>query len=243
MKYYRLKILLSSIVMLSINYCMAQSDSTEKANQIIKLEQKLADALPVDSVLWSKYTDPKWYIVNEDGSVMFKQEFLKTFGPFPKQISLNVKVIKPVFSFHNNIAVINYVADEHETAYGQKLHTTYSTMDTWYKTDTSWVMLSMLNFEIPALPPAIKVDSKTLQQYTGTYKLTDEKLAVIILKNDTLFVQKNKGKTEALLPETINVFFREADTRGRKIFVKNENGQMLMLERRNGQDLVWKRIK
>ena len=46
-----------------------------------------------------------------------------------------------------------------------------------------------------------------------------------------------------MFAETENVFFRKKDTRGRKIFVKDENQIMLMNERRNGQDVVWKRIK
>jgi hypothetical protein len=38
------------------------------------------------------------------------------------------------------------------------------------------------------------------------------------------------------------VFFRKSDARGRKLFVQDETGQMLMLERRNGQDVVWKKM-
>jgi hypothetical protein len=173
---------------------------------------------------------------------MDRKQFMASFGPFPKGVSGMIKVINPVFSFHDNIAVIHYVADEHETAYGQQLHTTYGTEDTWYKTGDNWIMLSMLSFEIPALPPVIKVDTQTLAQYTGTYMLNENNIAVVSLKNDTLYIQKGKAMPQALLPETNNVFFRKSDTRGRRLFVKTPNGQMLMLARRNGQDLVWKRV-
>lgn len=65
--------------------------------------------------------------------------------------------------------------------------------------------------------------------------LKDEGLKTI----DDVF---NRAK-ETLFPETDNVFFRLHDTRGRKFFVEDEQGKMLLRGRRNGEDVVWKRIK
>jgi hypothetical protein len=237
------KILLASLFILALQYAHAQIDSTTSANQIIKIEQALANGLPGDSALWGRYLDPAWHIVTEDGTGLFKKAFLKGFANFPKGVSGNIKVTNPVFSFHNNTAVIHYVDDEHENYFGQMLHTTYGCADTWYKTDTSWMMLSSEVFEIPQLPPVIKVDPNLLEQYTGTYRLAENKIAIITLKNDTLFIQKNTGKPDALLPEAANLFFRKSDARGRKFFIKDNTGQMMLVERRNGQDLVSKKIK
>ena len=221
----------------------AQNDSASKAQQIIRLEQTLANALPGDTMPWSRYLAPNWYVTTEDGTGFFKEPFLHDFAAFPPGFSGNIRVTKPVLVFHDKFAVIHYVADEHETVFGQQLHTTYGTVDTWYKSDTSWVMLSMLSFEIPQLPPAIHVDTAILRQYTGTYQLSAERMAVVSLQRDTLFIQKGKNPPEALLAETQRVFFRMSDTRGRKLFVTDEAGNMIMRERRNGQDLVWKKVK
>jgi len=238
------KFLITAFLLLGfVHFSYGQSDSATKARQIIKLEQLLADALPGDSATWSKYLDPQWHIVDEDGNGTFRKEFLAGFKPFPKTVSGKVTVTKPVLAFHGDVAVIQYTADEYETAYGQKLHTTYGTMDVWYKTDTSWRMLSMEDFEIPAWPPAIKVAPALLQTYTGTYRLDEDNIAVVSLQHDTLYIQKNKRKPEALFAETVNVFFRRSEARGRKFFVKDDNGKPVMRERRNGQDLVWKKIK
>ena len=224
--------------------CLAQTDSAAKAQQILRIEQSLEDAIATaDTALWNKYLDPACYTITEDGTGYFKKEFLATFGPLPKGFSGYIKVIKPVFVFHDKVAVIHYVADEYEWVFGQKLHTTYGTANTWYQTDTSWKMIGSQIFEIPQLPPAIKVPPQTLGEYTGRYQLTDSNSLVISVKNDTLFMQKKTGAPVILFAETPNIFFRTADTRGRKIFVKNEMGELLMLDRRNGNDLVWKRIK
>jgi hypothetical protein len=229
------------LLLLSMARGVAQDDSVSKAQEIIRLEQQLADALPGDSATWRPCLDPSWYVTTEDGTGFTKGAYLATFAPFGKGFSGNIKVTKPVLVFHDNFAVIHYVADEHETVFGQQLHTTYGMVDTWYKKDTGWVMLSMLCFEIPQLPPAIQVGRAILEQYVGTYRLSEKRTAVVSLRHDTLFIRKGKNAPEALFPETSNVFFRMSDTRGRKFFVKGEDGQMVMRERRNGQDLVWKR--
>jgi Domain of unknown function (DUF3471) len=134
------------------------------------------------------------------------------------------------------------VSDEYEFVFGQKIHTTYSTMNTYVKNDTSWTMISCHIFEIPQLPPAIPLSSAALKKFTGVYQLSDSNTCRITLEKDSLFISKNKKPKEALYAETQNIFFRMADTRGRKIFVTDEKGVLLMRERRNGQDVVWKRI-
>jgi hypothetical protein len=222
----------------------SDADSSSRAKQLLRIEQSLLDAIaPGDTSLWNKYLDPDCYTITEDGTGYFKKEFLATFGPLPKGFSGHINLIKPVFTFSGKAAVLHYVADEYETVYGQQLHTTYGMADTWYQADSSWKMIGSQVFEIPQLPPSVKVAAKTLLEYAGRYEMRGTDTCSITVKNDTLFIQKKKGVAVALFAETGNIFFRTSDTRGRKIFVKNEIGEMLMLERRNGNDLVWKRIK
>lgn len=220
------------------------NDSVQYSSQIIRIEQQLLDAIPAaDTALWNRYLDDSYFIITEDGTGYNKKEFLSTFGPLPKGFSGYIKVINPHFIFKNNIATVHYVADEYEIIFGQNVHTTYSTLNTYIKTDTSWKIVASQVFEIPQLPVAVKINNSILKKYTGIYKLTDSITCIISLENDTLFIQKKDRGREPLFAETENVFFRKKDTRGRKIFVKDENQNMLMNERRNGQDVVWKRIK
>lgn len=221
---------------------LSYNDSVAYSAQILNIEQQLMDAIPAaDTALWSRYLHENFFIVTEDGTAYNKKDFLKTFSPLPKGYSGYIKVIKPHIVFKNNTAVIQYVSDEYETVFGQQLHTTYASADTYIKTGTAWKMIASQVFEIPQLPPAIKISLSILKNYTGTYQLNDTIKCTISLSNDSLFIQKKGRKKEVLLAETENIFFRQSDTRGRKVFVKNEEGIMLMLERRNGEDVVWKR--
>ncbi|MEP6713212.1 MAG: DUF4440 domain-containing protein [Ferruginibacter sp.] len=219
-------------------------DSISNSKQLIAIEQQMMDAIPTgNAATWNRYLDKNFFIVTEDGSRLSRAEFMETVKPLPKGYSGWIKVTNPKVSFAKNVAVINYISDEYEFVFGQKIHTTYSSMNTYIKTETGWKMITSQVFEIPQLPPAIHLVNEVLKKYTGTYQLTDTITCSITLQNDTLYMQKKGRAKEALLPETETVFFRNSDTRGRKYFVSNETGNMILLERRNGQDVAWKRIK
>ena len=113
-------------------------------------------------------------------------------------------------------------------------------MNVYYRAKGQWKLVGSQVFEVPQLPPGIAVPATVLQQYAGLYALTDTIFCEISVTNDSLFIRKT-GSKEYLIPETENVFCRKSDTRGRKIFMNNADGSMMMLERRNGQDLIWKR--
>lgn len=219
----------------------AKDDNSTKTREILKIEQSLQDAVAVgDKALWAKYLAPDYLIVNEDGSRDNRASFLEKLHPLPKGFSGHINVINQHITFRGNIAIVNFVADEYETAYNQNLHTTYGIMDTYEQTKTGWQITNCLVFEIPQLPPnPVHVDKAILQQYCGTYYILPDVSYTVSLKGDKLFGQMKGRDKEELLPETNSVFFRKSDTRGRRIFYKAENGVLKMAARRNGQDLVW----
>jgi hypothetical protein len=89
-------------------------------------------------------------------------------------------------------------------------------------------------------PPA---SPEQLKKFKGVYQLSDSNKVYITLANDTLYYQGNNRSKRALFAETENIFFTLADTRGRKVFTSDEQGKMILRERRNGQDVVWKKIE
>ena len=222
---------------------VSQQDSIKFTHQLIRIEQQLADDIaPGITANWNKYLHPAFFVITEDGTQYDKSSYLAAFGPLPKGYIGRIKVIKPKTVFHSNMAVISYVADEYLDVYDNHIHTTYATMNTYIRQDTSWQMVSSQVYEIPAIPPAIQVPATILSNYAGTYQLTDSITCVVSVGNDSLYIQKKGRPREVLLAETNNVFFRKTDGRGRKIFLQNEKGIMFMRERRNGQDISWKRI-
>jgi Domain of unknown function (DUF4440) len=244
-QYYKIAII--AFFALQTNFIFAQLnpvDSAGFAKQLLTIEQQLMNDIPTGiTTHWDKYLHPNFFIVTEDGSMLDKPSFLKTCSPLPKGYSGYISVTKPKVVFYGNTAVINYISDEYENVFDSKIHTLYSSINTYIKNDSSWLMVSSQVFEIPLLPPPILLPAIVLKQYTGLYQLSDSITCDITFLNDSLFYQRRGGNKLLLLPETQNIFFRLSDKRGRKLFALDDKGVMLMRERRNGQDVVWKRIK
>jgi hypothetical protein len=237
-------ILIPTMLITALSTLKAQpksNDNAAKTREILKIEQSLQDAVAVgDKALWAKYLAPDYLIVNEDGSRDNRASFLEKLHPLPKGFSGHINVLNPHINFRGNIAIVNFVADEYETAYNQQLHTTYGIMDTYEQTKAGWQISNCLVFEIPQLPPnPVHVDKTVLQQYCGTYYILPDVSYTVLLEGDKLFGQMKGRDKEELLPETNSVFFRKSDTRGRRIFYKTPAGVWKMAARRNGQDLVW----
>jgi hypothetical protein len=217
------------------------ADSATNAAALLRIEQQLVDGIPTgDAASWDRYLAPDFMIVNEDGSRTSRAAFISEIKPFPATISGHINILNPYFRFAGNVAIFNYVADEYEKYFGQSIHTSYAQTSIYQKKAKRWQLLNIQVFEIPQLPPAIRVPGATLQQYTGTYYLTPEITYTVTLEDQQLYGQRKGRDKEALLPETANIFFRKADTRGRKIFVKAEGDKYEMRERRNGQDIIWR---
>lgn len=226
--------------------CIGQTKEHQADSlQLLQIAQKLVDAIAVgDTSLWILYLDDRCMSVIEDGSRVTKKETIQSLKPLPTGYSGNIKVTNPKIVFNGNTAVLSYVADEHEEIFGQKLHTFYSEMDTYIKTGDNWKIISTQTFEIPAQSPPVILDSNTMKPYCGIYQLSKDITYSVSLVNDTLIGQRTGHAKEKLIPIDNYTFYRQGATRGVKIFVKDSTGNVIeMVDRRNGQDLVWKKVQ
>ena len=217
-------------------------DSLAKATELLRIEQKLLDGIATgDTMLWKRYLAPGYMIVNEDGSRSDRAAYLHDLKPLPQNVSGHINIVNPHFNFTGHIAVLNYVADEYEQYFGQSLHTSYAMMSVYQKDKNGWQIVNTQLFEIPQLPVSISLADEVLQPYTGVYYLVPDITYTVSLEEHKLYGQRKGRDKELLLAETMNVFFRKSDTRCRKMFFRGADGKWEMHERRNGQDIVWKR--
>ena len=238
-----MKFLAILILLISIQ-CFAQTQSDEVFKTILGYEQALMDGVAVgDKGLWDKRLLDSCLITIEDGSMITKQKMIAELNPLPKGYVGRIQIIEPKFQLYGNTAVISFINDEYLELFKQKIHTQYRQTDTWLKIKGEWKMIAMQLFEIPKNPPPIQIDSNQLAKFRGIYELSDERKCTISLENGKLFAKKGNGEPQELLAETENVFFRKNDGRVRVIFLKTDDGSFKMIERRAGEDLVWKKSK
>jgi hypothetical protein len=113
-------------------------------------------------------------------------------------------------------------------------------MDTYIKDNRDWLLLASELFELAADPAIVNLSSEFLKRYEGVYELAEGVEYKVFLDEGKLFGQWFGKSLAQLMPETESVFFVRGE-RGRKLFIKDGNGQIQLIDRRNGHDLIWKR--
>lgn len=219
----------------------SQTPADAVFKDILQKEQQLMDAVAVGGkAVWEKHLAEDCIIATEDGSTTTKQKMIEELSPLPKGYIGSIRVIEPKFKLYGSTAVISFINDEHLELFGQKLHTQYRQSDTWMKIKGEWKMVAMQLFEIPKNPPPVAIAESVLKQYEGTYEMSAERKCRVYVENGRLFVKKGDREPQELFAETENVFFRKGDGRVNVIFIKNAAGVYQMIERREGEDVVWK---
>lgn len=240
----KMKIFTAMFLLLSTQG-FSQNSPEAILKSLVPREQKLLDAIAIgDKSVWKSLLDDSCFIGIEDGSIVSKEKQIEDLNPLPPAYKGMIKIIEPKLQLHENTAVLTFIDDEYLELYGQKIHTQYRQTDTWMKRDGEWKMIAMQLFEIPKNPPPVIMPEAVLSKYIGTYELSSDRNCIVTVDNGKLYAQKNNKAPIELLAETESVFFKNGDGRGRVIFIKNDgNGTYNMVERRAGEDVVWKQIK
>lgn len=91
--------------------------------------------------------------------------------------------------------------------------------------------------------PAV-INLKNLDSYVGQYELAPEVIYTITREGDKLFGQRTGRAKEELLPLCVDIFYRKGTWRGEKVFQRDGQRRVVtMLDRRENNDLIWKRVK
>jgi len=82
-----------------------------------------------------------------------------------------------------------------------------------------------------------------LNDYLGAYELSEGNVVTVTRQGSDLYAQRNSGKPYLLLPESTDLFFR-VGVEGRRLFHRDAAGHVdMMIDRRNNEDLLWKKIR
>jgi Domain of unknown function (DUF4440)/Domain of unknown function (DUF3471) len=222
-----------------------QADDRDRALvEVTALSQKLLDAIPSgDKTVWNEILAEDAVYSDEDGRILTKKEIVDELRPLPKGYSGFIKITQPRLVFRPNVAVLAYVAAEEETIFGQLLKTDFPTTDVYEKQAGRWRLVSSHVTVIHKQPPTIRLPPGQLDAYVGTYELAPGVDYVVKRDGERLLGQRTGRKEEELSAEADGIFMRKGH-RGRKMFVRDSAGRVTELrDRRDGNDLVWRRIK
>ena len=209
--------------------------------ELVRRTQELYDAVAsANQAPWKKYFADDCIFADEKGRVFDKSKLVADITPLPVGYSGTIKIENAQSRIIGNTAILSYDADETETIFGQKLKARYHVTDTWLRRTGEWQIVAsqaMRYYEDPAIG---KADPKKFPDYIGTYELAPGQTRMVSVKEHKLFVER-KGKTEQLVPETCDLFFRKG-VEGRILFRRNDRGEVdALIDRRNNEDVVWRK--
>lgn len=236
------KLLAAAVLLGGLAFAADPAQITEA--ELVRRTQALMDAIASgDPAPWQQYLADDCLFTDELGNTQDKAAFLKGLHPLPKGYSGTIKVVRPQSRFAPNVAILTYDMDESETVFGAQLHARYHATDTWLYRRGSWQMAASQVLRYYEDPAVGDVDPATFDNYVGTYELAPDVTMTVTRRGDALFAQRSGRKEEQLFPEAPGVFFRKG-AEGRRIFHTTKDGTVdRLIDRRNNEDLIWKKIK
>jgi hypothetical protein len=133
--------------------------------------------------------------------------------------------------------------DETETIFGQKLRARYHTTDTWVRRGDAWQIIAEQVLRYYEDPAPGKADVGKYAEYSGTYELAPGKTLTVTSDGAALYSQSPGKARAALVPEAADIFFRPG-VEGRRLFRRDERGNVdALIDRRDNEDVVWRKTQ
>jgi Na+-translocating ferredoxin:NAD+ oxidoreductase RnfG subunit len=221
----------------------ASAAQTEK--ELKRITQELLDAVaPANKAVWDRYLAHTCLYTDENGRTLTKAQLLEELRPLPAGYKGTIQLVEAQVRDYGDTAVITHRDIEHEEVFGQKITTEYHITDTYLHRDGRWQMIASHVQVIPSERKSVTLDAKIYDAFVGQYQLAPGAVYSITREGNGLMGQRNGRAKEELLPANENTFFRKGSVRGEKIFVKDEKGRVMqMIDRRDNNDIVWKKVK
>lgn len=208
----------------------------------VRITQSLLDAITYgDSAVWAPHLAPAWFIVDEEGNRIARNDFLPMLRGLPPGQSGVLRVADWHLVGDGVVAVLSYDIDEEHDYHGQHLRTRFHATDTWVREGGGWRMLAS---QVTALPTPVAgrpLPRGLLDDYAGTYVLADEITMEIAVADDGLQIVRGSAPPDPLRALTETIFIRDG-RRGFYLFERDESGAVVRLVHwRDNNPVVWRR--
>ncbi|HEX7315730.1 MAG TPA: META domain-containing protein [Pyrinomonadaceae bacterium] len=223
----------------------AGASDVETEKELVRIIQSLMDAVAVgDKAVWERHVADDLIYTDENWRVLTKREILADFRPLPKGYTGSIRVAEVKSRINGDAAVVSWQAHEEETVYGQRLAPVYLVTDTYFRRGGRWQLVASQITVRPSERKPFAVDPKVYDSLTGEYELTSGVTYTVTVEGGRLLGQRTGREKQELLPADVNTYFVKGTVRGEKVFVRDAGGRVtMMLDRRENNDLAWKRIK
>jgi hypothetical protein len=222
-----------------------RSSDIATEQELTRIAQELMDAVAVgDKAVWEKYVADDLIYTDENWKVLTKKEIVDSMAPLPKGYTGSIRVTNVQSRINGDAAVLSWRALEEENVLGQKLTPTYLVTDTYFRRNRRWQLVATQITVMPSERKPVLVKPEVYQSLAGQYELSPGVVYTITVESGRLMAQRTGRDKQELVPADVNTYFTKGTVRGEKYFVRDQTGRVTeMLDRRENNDLVWKKIK
>ena len=231
-----------ALLLLTSTACKTENEITQ--DELFRRTQELLDSVAGgDQTPWKKYFADDCMYFDEKGRNMNKAALVADVTPLPTGYSGTIKVVKPQSHIEGNVAIMSYDMDETESVFGQDVTARYHATDTWMRRQGQWQIVAGQVLRYYEDPAPGKVESKTFADYVGTYELAPANRLTVSMDGQQLYRQRGDQPKGLLIPEAAGIFFRKG-VEGRILFRRDDKRKVdALIDRRNNEDVVWKKIQ
>lgn len=224
--------------------CHSRKEPTITQQELVRRTQELLDAVvPGNQEPWKKYYAEDASYFDEKGRAMDKAALVKDISPMPVGYSGSIKVVNAKSRILGDTAILTYDLDESETVFGQELKARYHGTDTWIRRNGEWQIVASQMLRYYEDPAPGNLDRSKIKSYLGTYQLAPGTIRDVTFDGKNMLMQRTGRAKETLIPEASDIFFRKG-VEGRILFRGGVTGEPdLLIDRRNNEDIVWRRVK
>jgi hypothetical protein len=207
-------------------------------------DQALLDAIaPGNRKLWDATLTGDAVYVDENGAILPRQKFLDSLTPLGPNISGSLVIVSYQVTHEGDTALVIHKDDERENYHGIWLRAGYLTTETWLCRAGEWKLAMIHTYAEAKDPPAVPLAADKLTQYVGTYRAAPDLIWNIHLDGDHLVAGREGKPAHPLLMEAPDIFFVPGQPREKQIFQRDSEGRVTsVIWRREGEDIVWKRM-
>ncbi|HEU4414651.1 MAG TPA: DUF4440 domain-containing protein [Candidatus Angelobacter sp.] len=237
--------LLTAVVAVTVSAMSAHAQQNKiTQDELVRHTQELFDAVAAGNPEpFKKYYADDVLFSDEKGRNMDKAALLKDVAPLPQGYSGTIKVVRPQSRIVGDTAILSYDLDETETVFGQNLTARYHEIDTWMHRGGKWQIIATQVHRYYEDPTPGKADSSKFPTYIGTYQLGPARTIAVTTEDGHLYAQRNGKPREELIPEASDIFFVKG-VEGRTLFGQGSDGKVnSLIDRRNNEDIIWKKVK
>jgi hypothetical protein len=237
-------VLALAVVVIALSSCESRKHTAITQDELVRNTQEMFDAVvPGNQAPWQKYFADDSMYFDEKGRSMDKAALVKDVSPLPAGYSGSIKLVNPKSKIQGDTAILSYDLNETETIFGQDMTARYHGTDTWMYRNGKWQIVAGQMLRYYEDPAPGKRDVKKYTLFAGTYELATGVTQTVSVRENGLYAKRGDRPEQELIPEATDIFFIK-EVEGRRLFRSDDGGKITsMIDRRNNEDVVWKKIK